>query len=54
MTIESHNAPALAEESLWRLGWEAGLVPVLHTADDGETKLSSLVELCGRHHRLLH
>jgi hypothetical protein len=25
-----------------------------HWADGGETKLSNLVELCGRHHRLLH
>ncbi|MFU8822211.1 MAG: DUF222 domain-containing protein [Gammaproteobacteria bacterium] len=27
---------------------------VRHWADGGETKLSNLVELCGRHHRLLH
>jgi hypothetical protein len=27
---------------------------VHHWADGGETKLSNLVELCGRHHRLLH
>jgi hypothetical protein len=27
---------------------------VKHWADGGETKLSNLVELCGRHHRLLH
>jgi hypothetical protein len=96
------DAPALAEETIRRLGCEAGLVPVLHDgeeilsvgrktravppairralrlrdrgcrfpgcthyrhvdahhirhwADGGETKLSNLVELCGRHHRLLH
>ena len=96
------DAPALAEETVRRLGCEAGLVPVLrdgeeilsvgrrtravppsirralrlrdkgcrfpgcthtrhvdahhirHWADGGETKLSNLVELCGRHHRLLH
>jgi len=27
---------------------------IRHWADGGETKLSNLVELCGRHHRLLH
>jgi hypothetical protein len=27
---------------------------VRHWTDGGETKLSNLVELCGRHHRLLH
>jgi hypothetical protein len=27
---------------------------VVHWADGGETKLSNLVTLCGRHHRLLH
>lgn len=96
------DSPALAEETIRRLGCEAGLVPVLHDgeeilsvgrktravppairralrlrdrgcrfpgcthhrhvdahhvrhwADGGETKLSNLVELCGRHHRLLH
>jgi hypothetical protein len=96
------DAPALAEETIRRLGCEAGLVPVLHDgeeilsvgrktravppsirralrlrdrgcrfpgcthtrhvdahhvkhwADGGETRLSNLVELCGRHHRLLH
>jgi hypothetical protein len=100
--VEDPDAPALAEETLRRLGCEAGLVPVLHDgeeilsvgrktravppairralrlrdrgcrfpgcthtrhvdahhvkhwADGGETKLSNLVELCGRHHRLLH
>ena len=96
------DAPSLAEETVRRLGCEAGIVPVLHDgeeilsvgrktravppairralrlrdkgcrfpgcthtrhvdahhikhwADGGETKLSNLVELCGRHHRLLH
>lgn len=96
------DAPALAEETVRRLGCEANLVAVLHEgdeilsvgrrtravppairralrlrdrgcrfpgcthtrhveahhvrhwADGGETKLSNLVELCGRHHRLLH
>jgi len=100
--VHDPDAPALAEETLRRLGCEAGLVPVLHDgdeilsvgrktravppairralrlrdrgcrfpgcthtrhvdahhvqhwADGGETKLSNLVELCGRHHRLLH
>jgi hypothetical protein len=27
---------------------------IKHWADGGQTKLSNLVELCGRHHRLLH
>jgi len=100
--VPDPDAPALAEETVRRLGCEAGLVPVLyeddeilsvgrktravppairralrlrdrgcrfpgcthtrhvdahhvrHWADGGETKLSNLVELCGRHHRLLH
>lgn len=100
--IDDPDAPPLAEETIRRLGCEAGLVPVLHDgeeilsvgrktravppairralrlrdrgcrfpgcthhrhvdahhirhwADGGETKLSNLVELCGRHHRLLH
>jgi hypothetical protein len=101
--VADPDAPALAEDTLRRLGCEAGLVPVLHGdngeilsvgrktravppsirralrlrdrgcrfpgcthtryvdahhvkhwADGGETKLSNLVELCGRHHRLLH
>jgi hypothetical protein len=100
--VEDPDAPALAWETIRRLGCEAGLVPVLHDgeeilsvgrktravppairralrlrdrgcrfpgcthtrhvdahhvrhwADGGETKLSNLVELCGRHHRLLH
>jgi hypothetical protein len=100
--VADPDAPALAEETIRRLGCEAGLVPVLHDggeilsvgrktravppairralrlrdrgcrfpgcthtrhvdahhvrhwADGGETKLSNLVELCGRHHRLLH
>jgi hypothetical protein len=100
--VRDPDAPALAEETLRRLGCEAGLVPVLHDggeilsvgrktravppsirralrlrdrgcrfpgcthhrhvdahhvqhwADGGETRLSNLVELCGRHHRLLH
>jgi hypothetical protein len=100
--VEDPDAPALAEETVRRLGCEAALVPVLydgdeilsvgrrtraippsirralrlrdrgcrfpgcthtrhvhahhvrHWADGGETKLSNLVELCGRHHRLLH
>ena len=100
--VDDPDAPALAEETIRRLGCEAGLVPVLHDgeeilsvgrrtravppairralrlrdrgcrfpgcthhrhvdahhirhwSDGGETKLSNLVELCGRHHRLLH
>src|SRR6056297_1290039 len=100
--VADPDAPALAGETIRRLGCEAGLVPVLHQgseilsvgrktravppairralrlrdrgcrfpgcthtrhvdahhvrhwADGGETKLSNLVELCGRHHRLLH
>lgn len=100
--VQDPDAPALAEETVRRLGCEAGLVPVVHDndeilsvgrktravppairralrlrdrgcrfpgcthtrhvdahhvrhwADGGETKLSNLVELCGRHHRLLH
>jgi hypothetical protein len=100
--VPDPDAPALAEETIRRLGCEAGLVPVLHDgeeilsvgrktravppairralrlrdrgcrfpgcthhrhvdahhirhwADGGETRLSNLVELCGRHHRLLH
>jgi hypothetical protein len=100
--VDDPDAPALAAETLRRLGCEAGLVPVLHDgeeilsvgrktravppsirralrlrdrgcrfpgcthyrhvdahhirhwADGGETRLSNLVELCGRHHRLLH
>jgi hypothetical protein len=100
--VADPDAPALAEETIRRLGCEAGLVPVLHDggeilsvgrktravppairralrlrdrgcrfpgcthtrhvdahhvrhwANGGETKLSNLVELCGRHHRLLH
>jgi hypothetical protein len=100
--VDDPDAPALAEDTLRRLGCEAGLVPVLHDgdeilsvgrktravppsirralrlrdrgcrfpgcshtrhvdahhirhwADGGETRLSNLVELCGRHHRLLH
>jgi hypothetical protein len=100
--VDDPDSPALAEETIRRLGCEAGLVPVMHDggeilsvgrktravppsirralrlrdrgcrfpgctrtryvdahhvrhwADGGETKLSNLVELCGRHHRLLH
>ncbi len=100
--VQDPDAPALAEDTLRRLGCEAGLVAVLHDgdeilsvgrktravppairralrlrdrgcrfpgcthtrhvdahhirhwADGGETRLSNLVELCGRHHRLLH
>jgi hypothetical protein len=100
--VQDPDAPALAEETLRRLGCEANLVTVMHDgeeilsvgrktravppairralrlrdrgcrfpgcthtrhvdahhihhwADGGETKLSNLVELCGRHHRLLH
>ena len=100
--VQDPDAPALAADTIRRLGCEAGLVPVLHDgeeilsvgrktravppsirralrlrdrgcrfpgcthhrhvdahhvkhwADGGETRLSNLVELCGRHHRLLH
>jgi hypothetical protein len=100
--VADPDAPALAEETIRRLGCEANLVAVLHEGDEilsvgrrtravppairralrlrdrgcrfpgctytrhvdahhirhwvdgGETKLSNLVELCGRHHRLLH
>jgi 5-methylcytosine-specific restriction endonuclease McrA len=100
--VDDPEAPALAQETVRRLGCEANLVAIQHDgekilsvgrktraippairralrlrdrgcrfpgcthtrhvdahhiqhwADGGETKLSNLVELCGRHHRLLH